>query len=176
MKYLLLIMVMLLTTCTTDNSELVSKIVYNMIASTRTGNTARKTDMVLKYSTKYKLDPFIFTRLGIAESSFIHTRENWNQSCFGIFQISTNYWSHLPYIVVSNKYAKYLHRHDGTNLVKVLKFIEANTHAGAIVLRNYLDAYDGDYRKSLTVYGGFRGKYGHRIKQKEKYINKIMGE
>ena len=167
-------MAMLLTTCTTDISVPVSKIVYNMIASTRTGNTARKTDMVLKYSTKYKLDPFVFTRLGIAESSFVHTSANKVSGARGIYAVHPKYWSHLCWVVCDGKYVNYLNRHNGTNYTKVMNFIGAGTEMGAIILRTYLNQY-GDYRSALYQYGGWNAKrYKHRTNQRNKYVNKIL--
>jgi len=180
MKFLIIFLLFYSSTPELKNNKIkmpLEIIVYNMIAATKSGYIQRKTDCVLKYSKQYNLDVIIFTKLGIAESSFQHNKTNPDSGAVGIYGIMPKYWKHLCYYVLNGKYKNYLHKNKGTNYMKVMHFIAANTEMGAIILSTYLKKYNGDYRLALIQYGGWRAKkFKHRLKERDKYLEKILGE
>jgi len=176
-KLILLLLTFVITTCTDSPPFNLTGYIRDMIAITRSGHIDRKTYCVMKYAEKYFIDPIVFTKLGLAESSFISTQVNKWSGAVGLFGIMPKYWKHLPYHVIDGKYKNYLHKHKGTNYLKVMKFIEANTQMGAIVLSTYLKRHNNDYREALITYGGWRAKrFKHRTEKRDAYINKILGD
>ena len=131
----------------------------------------------MKRSAEYGLDPIMITKVGIAESSFRSTKVNPYSGAVGIMGIMPRYWDWLFWYVCDKKYFNYLENHKGTNIIKVMKYIDANIAAGCYIISNYADVYNGDYRQVFTVYGGWRAKrFQHKVKQKEAYLSKILGE
>jgi hypothetical protein len=92
-----------------------------------------------------------------------------------MYQISPYWWSHLAWHCADRKYAKYLDRHKGTNVIKVMKYVGVNTEMACIIMREYLDAYDGDYEKALLKFGGFNVKRYRNSPLKDYYIKRVMG-
>jgi hypothetical protein len=179
MKRFILLAFTILTLFTCDNRSYkadVAQLIYEFIDSTKTGHALRKTFCIMEYSAMYDIEPEILMRLGYAESTFRHWLVNDYSKCVGMFQISQYHWQYLAWKVQEGKYAKYLNKHEGTNTVKVLKYLAVNTEIACIILRTYLDAYDEDYEKTLEVYGGWRTKYGKKYpERKKKYIAKVLG-
>jgi len=172
---IILLFAVVFNTCITDSVSLpVEKVVYDIIAKTRSGHIQRKVDCVMKYSAESKLDPLIMAKLGIAESSFIHSKINRFTGCLGIYQINPHWWSHLAWVACDRKYANYLNKHKGTNVTNVLMFIGVNTDSACIILREYLDAYDEDYERALLKFGGFAAKRFKNSKIKKKYLERIL--
>lgn len=177
MKRLILLLFLALLTCDNRTNEAdVAQLIYEFIETTNTGHSLRKTYCIMEYSAMYDIDPEILMRLGQAESSFRHWLVNDYSGCLGIYQISPKWWGHIGYYACNKKYAKYLKAHQGTNQNKVLKFIGVNTQAACIILRTYLDMYDGDYRQALTKYAGFTGKHAHKIEKRDEYLRKVLGK
>lgn len=114
----------------------------------------------------------MFGRLAEVESGFRYWAENTNTDCVGLYGISTYWWAHLPWKICNSKYAEYLNKNKGTNYKKVMKFIEANTEMGAIILKEYKEMYGG-YSNALYVYGGWR-KYEHKTNEAQNYISRIL--
>lgn len=172
----LAVLISLLSTCIRvpflDYDKMIYQDVYKLVKSSRTGLVKRKTICITNSAQRHGLEPYRFAKLGMAESSFHREMANWNNTCFGLYQIHTNHWSHLPYQVFNKKYAKYLHKHKGTNLIKVLEFIGVNTECGAIVLRDCLDRSDGNWEEALARYGGWHGK--GCTEKRDNYIEKVL--
>jgi len=177
-KIILLLLTLTLLRCTIDHNDYTLEaedIIQEMIANTKSGYVRRKTEAVMYYSMQYNIDPIVLTRLGMVESSFRHWKINKFTHCAGIFQINQDLWQLLLYQVDSGKLGKHIIKNNITNTTKYFLRIGYSTQMACIILRNYLDRYDGDYEKTLKIYGGWLSKYGkkHPVKW-EWYKQRIL--
>lgn len=103
----------------------VTKIYNNMLNKNYT-----YASYVYKASKLYSLDPLLLTSLINSESSFLPSVKHSLPHVKGLAGINYKYWN-IPNDTV-----------------------EEQIHAGAIVLKHYLDRYNNDYIKALTAYKG----------------------
>ena len=147
--------------------------VFDIVKSCRAGYSYRKATCITNYARQYGINPLMLARLGKTESSFRHTLVNQYSRCTGIYQISPKWWSHLIYKVQDGRYAT---RAMNEPHAKFLKFIAVNTEIACIILSNYITKYDGDYKKALLVFGGFRIKKYRDSPQQHLYIKRVLGQ
>ncbi len=180
MKILLILIILtILNTCTDKKiiipmETLVYENILEFVRSFKTGYNIRKTQCITNSAKRHNLDPWIFAKLGAAESSFDRLKVNTYSGTRGLGGVHPKFWSHLSWKVFNGRYFKYCEK-NSINYIKVMHFIGAGTEMSAIILRIYLNRHDNDYRESLISYGGWRAKrFKHRVKKRDKYVNSIL--
>jgi hypothetical protein len=180
MKIIIILFLILFLTASNNKVEvekgtLEKKMEYieSVMAPYNVPHKNRIRDCILIYSYKYDIPVEIMTRLPETESSFKYYRINPYSKCIGLFQVSQYYWSWYAWSHKKGKYAKLLNKHKGTNITKVMKFIELNTDMGGYILSTYYKQY-GSYEEALQAYGGFKGKYSYRTNLMTTYLQKIL--
>ena len=103
----ILIILTILNTCTDKKiiipmETLVYENILEFVRSFKTGYNIRKTQCITNSAKRHNLDPWIFAKLGAAESSFDSMKINWNKTCFGEIDEDTTigFFSKGPITVV----------------------------------------------------------------------------
>ena len=125
----------------------------------------RITESIVYYSAMYKLDSLFMARLFEIESSYRYYKVHPKSLCVGLGQVNPDFFRHVLYYVDGGKLGTYLKKKNITNTDRIdgyFKRIGYGTESSCIIIRDFLNSYDGDLVKSMYIYGGFRTKFARK--------------
>jgi len=123
---------------------------------------------------KYNHPIKLFVGICEAESEFDWKAINFNNTCFGLYQVNVDFHKDKVYKARNGRYKKLLKKHKGTNIINVLKYIGVNTEVGGKVLKDYRDEANGCYTQAVSRFGGYTGKFKHKHEWRTNYLKKAF--
>lgn len=160
MKKLILLCFLILNTCTFKQLFDIEGYIKGIVEEYRPESSSRIAHCIMKYSSKYNLEPLLITSLARKESQFKHNAYNSTTEARGLGQIIDKYWRYALWHIDNGRLGKHINKKGYTNITQIKRYyyrIGYGTELMCYAARSCIDIADGDVRKGMWIYGGGRG-------------------